>query len=42
MAAPPRFIYASTATRRRRRPYPVMAGAAILAAVLAEIAALAL
>ena len=36
MAAPPRFIYASTATRRRR-PYALIASAAILTAVLAEL-----
>ena len=38
MAASPRYIYASTA-RRRRRPYALLAGAAILAAVLFEFAA---
>ena len=37
MAASPRYIYASTATRRRR-PYPLIAGLAIVAAVLAELA----
>ena len=35
MAAPPRYIYASTA--RRRRPYPLIAGGSILAVVLAEL-----
>jgi len=36
VAASPRYIYASTASRRRR-PYPLIAGGAILAAVLAEL-----
>lgn len=36
VAASPRYIYASTA-RRRRRPYALLAGGAILAAVLAEL-----
>lgn len=35
--ATPRFIYASTASRRRRLPYPVVAGGAILTAVVAEL-----
>jgi hypothetical protein len=35
--ASPRYIYASTATRRRRPPYPLLAGGAILTAVLAEL-----
>ena len=39
--ATPRYIYASTA-RRRRLPYPLIATAAILLAVLAEVAAAAL
>jgi hypothetical protein len=36
--ATPRYIYASTA-RRRRLSYPLIAGGAILLAVLAEVAA---
>lgn len=32
----PRYIYASSASRRRR-PYPLFAGGAILAAVIAEL-----
>ena len=38
MAASPRYIYASTATRRRR-PYPLIAGLAIIAALLLGFAA---
>jgi hypothetical protein len=34
--AAPRYIYASTASRRRR-PYPLMAAGALLAAVIAEL-----
>jgi hypothetical protein len=36
--ATPRYIYASTARRPRRLSYPLIAGAAILLAVLAEAA----
>ena len=39
--ATPRYIYASTA-RRRRLSYPLIAGGAILLAVLAEVASAAL